>query len=180
MNTSSRLLLAVLAACTAIAAQADNDAVDRDLAALNAQTAAREACTNAARDRGIDVRKVERVRPQENGPIAVRLATGTRGDIDCDYDATTKTATLLGLPATGNDLDRSPLVKICEKVADQQDIRLGRFDELKPLDGRRVEVRFDRAFLGKRHSCVVDQAKNLVSFDGGKAVPLPGTSPSKK
>ena len=39
-------------------------------------------------------------------------------------------------------------------------------------------TKFD--FVGKRHTCLVDQAKNLVSFDGGKAVPMPGTADAKK
>jgi hypothetical protein len=179
MNTA-RLLIAALAACTALAAQAQSDGVEQGLANVAAIQAARDACIRAARDRGLDVRKAERIRMKENGPTSVRVETGARGDLDCEYDATTKTATLLGLPSVGKDLDDGPLVKVCEKVAEQQDIRLGRFDELKPLDGRRIEVRFDRPFLGKRHNCLVDQARNLVSIDGGKAVPLPGTTPAKK
>ena len=143
---------------------------------------AREACAAAARERGLDVRKAERIRVKENGPSTVTVETASRGNIDCEFDANTRTATLLGLPERGKDLDRGPLVKICEQVADQQRIRLGRFDEIKPLPGGRTEVRFDRAyFVGKRHTCLVDTAKNLVSFDGGQAVPLPGGStPAKK
>jgi hypothetical protein len=173
-------LIAVLAAGAALSSHAQSDGVDQGLANVAAIQAARNACTEAARARGLDVRKVERIRMKEYGPTTVSVETASRGDIDCEYDPATKTTTLLGLPSVGKELDNSPLVKVCEKVAEQQDIRIGRFDELKPLDGRRVEVRFDRPFLGKRHTCLVDQAKNLVSFDGGKAVPLPGTSPAKK
>ena len=181
MNPILRILCLAAAAGAALPALADNDGVDQGLANVAAIQAARDACSEAARGRGLDVRKAERVKMQENAPTTVRLETSTRGNVECEYDAATKKATLLGLPATGRDLDRGPLVKVCEQVADQLDIRIGKVDEVKPLEGRRVEVRFDRAyFVGKRHTCLVDQAKNLVSFDGGKAVPMPGTADAKK
>lgn len=185
MNHPARILCAAAAtaACIALPARADNEGVDQGLANMNLIIAARQACTEAARTGGLDVRKAERVTMKENAPVIVRLETGSRGNVDCEYDAASKTATLpgvFGLPAPGKDAERSPLVKVCEKVAEQQDIRIGEFDQIKPLDGRRVEVRFDRPFFGQRHTCLVDQAKNLVSFDGGKTVPLPATVDAKK
>ena len=39
------------------------------------------------------------------------------------------------------------------------------------------EATVERPFLGKRHTCLIDRARNLVSFDGGKAVPLPVAIP---
>jgi hypothetical protein len=185
-------LLAALAAALA-AAPALAEGVDEGLANVKRIETARNACIGAAKARGLDVKKVDRIRLSGDDLTTVKLEISGRGDVECEYTASTQTASLPdGLGGLGGlfggttgggskDAGRNPIVRACQVVAEKKDIRLGEFDEQRDLPGRKIEIRFDRPFFGQRHDCVYDPARQTVAFDGGEPVPVPAakTAPSK-
>ena len=167
----------VAAALVAAAGFAQAEDVEGDAAREAKLNQARQACLDAAKALGIRATKVEHLSMVGNqGELNARLAVAGRKDLNCRYNPADGSTVFPGVSDNRPGTASNAVVRACQAVADRKDIRLGSFDSLKELDGRRIQVRFDRPPLGRRHTCVYDQREKTVAFDGGKPVDAPSVA----